>query len=473
MSLKKNFFYNSLNQILMILIPIVTVPYISRILGPENIGEYSYSYSIAYYFVMFIALGLSNYGNRIIASSKDNNSLLCKKFTSLYCMQITIGLVIVLAYVFYIVFFQKNNFIFYIQLIYVVSALFDVNWFLFGLEQFKLTSIRNILIKIISLFLILTIVKDSNDLYKYTIILSCETLISQLCVWPFIFRYIRFVKIKMNDVLQHIKPNLVLFIPVIAVSLYKIMDKVMLGYMSNMTEVGYFESAEKVIKIPLTLITSLGVVMLPRITNILAKTGNDNIIKKYMEKSIIFAMFLSTSMCFGIMSISKEFVPLFYGEDYFKCIPLFLILLPSCIFLAFSNVIRTQYLIPKKLDSVFIISVLCGAVVNLVSNTIMIPIFFSVGAAIGTLLAEMAVCIVQIYLVKGRLNIIRYIKISIPYCISGIIMFTVLWTLPILYDNLVLSLIIKIFIGILLYIVIVLSIIVIFRMIRKGKKDND
>lgn len=345
-SVKINLIYNTAYQLLAIAIPLITTPYLSRVLGAEKIGVYSYSYSIAYYFAMFILLGLNNYGNRSIAAIKDSKLELSKVFFSIYLMQLTSSVVVIIAYVLYAVSFS-NNAMTWILLIYVISAGFDINWFFFGLEEFRLTVIRNTVIKIATTAAIFICVKSPNDIELYGIIMVMGLLLSQLIMWPFVPKYTVFVKPSLNEVIKHIKPNLILFIPVIAVSLYKMMDKIMLGLMSDMKQVGFYENTEKIVQVPMVLVNSLGTVMLPKTANLLAR-NEETIARKYLKQSIIIAMILASSICFGIMAVAPLFVPWFYGTGYEQCIVLFQILMPSCIFLAFANVIRTQYLIPRK-----------------------------------------------------------------------------------------------------------------------------
>lgn len=460
-SIKKNFIYNSVYQILIIVIPLITTPYISRVLGPAGIGEYSYRYSITSYFMIFILLGLNNYGNRAIARVRDNKEMLRKTFWSIYGMQLFVGIIINLIYLIYCLVLSSNTGISIILWLYVLSSTIDVNWFFFGMEKFRMTVTRNCIIKILSTISIFILVKTSNDLKVYCLILSGSTLFSQSILWPYIIKNIKPPKLKIEDIIVHIKPNLFLFLTVIAVSLFKIMDKVMLGIMANTAEVGFYESSEKVIAVPTALITSLGTVMLPHMTNIVAKKSD--IGEKIIYYSIIFAMFISSSICFGIMGVAKEFVPFFYGPGYEKCVLLFWILLPSCLFLAFANVIRTQYLIPHQYDKEYVISAFLGAIVNIVINLILIPQYGAIGAAIGTLFAEGVVCLYQCAQVYKKLPINKYVFCSAPFVIAGTLMFILLNKIKIVQESILLILGIKIFLGIVIYLGVLLIEIVVFR----------
>ena len=445
-SVKINLIYNTAYQLLAIAIPLITTPYLSRVLGAEKIGVYSYSYSIAYYFAMFILLGLNNYGNRSIAAIKDSKLELSKVFFSIYLMQLTSSVVVIIAYVLYAVSFS-NNAMTWILLIYVISAGFDINWFFFGLEEFRLTVIRNTVIKIATTAAIFICVKSPNDIELYGIIMVMGLLLSQLIMWPFVPKYTVFVKPSLNEVIKHIKPNLILFIPVIAVSLYKMMDKIMLGLMSDMKQVGFYENTEKIVQVPMVLVNSLGTVMLPKTANLLAR-NEETIARKYLKQSIIIAMILASSICFGIMAVAPLFVPWFYGTGYEQCIVLFQILMPSCIFLAFANVIRTQYLIPRKKDTIYIKSVLLGAIVNFTINFILIRYLASSGAAVGTLFAEAAVCVYQAYSVRNEMPINSYIKMTTPFIFFGAIMYMIVLLVPSPFYHTIFNMIFKVLIGV-------------------------
>lgn len=474
-NVKKNLKYNFAYQILAILMPLITTPYISRVLGPTKTGEYSYAYAIAYYFVMVIMLGLNNYGNRSIAAVRDDKEMLSKEFCSIYCMQVITGICSLAAYILYGIFFSNTSMTWIVSL-YVLSAVFDVNWFFFGMEQFKLTVTRNTIIKILTTICIFVFVKSQADVYKYALIMVLGILASQLILWSFLRKYITFVKVSPKDVTRHIKPNLILFIPIIAISLYKVMDKIMLGAMTTKTEVGLYESSERIIQIPMALITAMGTVMLPKMTNLLAK-NDEKSSESYFSSSMMLVMFLSSSMCFGIMSVARYFVPLYYGPDYEKCIYLFQILLPSCVFLAFANVIRTQFLIPRKRDGIYISSVIIGAVLNLIVNTLLIPQYGSVGAAIGTLAAEIVVCLYQAFMVRKEIPIFKYAGNTMIFVIPAIIMYLILLNIKIGTSNLF-NLIICVLIGAVIYIVSMLigmvitkQTYIIKRIIKRDKKS--
>ena len=175
---KKNFIYNIIYQLLIMIIPLITAPYLSRTVGVDGVGTYSYTYSIAYYFMLFTLLGVNNYGNRTIAKVREDKVKLSKTFWEIYSLQVSLGIIMLVCYCIYILLFcNEYRNIAVIQTLFIVSAMLDINWFFFGIEEFKKTITRNTLIKVGNIILILLAVKSKNDLWKYTLIMSGMTCI--------------------------------------------------------------------------------------------------------------------------------------------------------------------------------------------------------------------------------------------------------------------------------------------------------
>lgn len=420
-SVKKNFAYQVIYEILVIILPFVTSPYISRVLGAEKLGEYSYSYSVAYYFVLFSMLGLKNYGNREIARVRDDKNKLDKTFSNIFFVHVFFSVICCVSYVGYIFAISDGRLYAFIQLAYVISAIFDISWFYFGIEKFKLTVTRNTIIKIVNVICIFVFVRSFGDLWKYCVIMSAGSLVSQLCLWIPLRHYVKIQRPAFSEMKRHIGPLFVLFIPALAVSLYKYMDKIMIGSLSNKVQLGYYENAEKATNIPLTIISAFGTVMMPKMSN-LAAAGNKSESKRYMNVSMEFVMCLAFALAFGIGGVADVFAPVFWGEDFAACGWLITGLSVTIPFIAFANVIRTQYLIPEKKDKEYLTSVIIGAIANLTLNSVLIPVYGAQGAVIGTIAAEVSVCMVQVFVVRNELPVLNYFAKSLPFLGFGVIM---------------------------------------------------
>ena len=329
----------------------------------------------------------------------------------------------VVSYILYIILFNKEyKLIASIQILYVLSSVFDINWFFFGIEKFKLTITRNTLIKVLSLILIFLFVKQREDVWIYTLILAGSTLFSNIVLFSFLKKYVKFVGIKKEDVVKHIKPCFTLFLPVIAVSIYNVISKIILGSLSEISEVGYYENAVKIIQVPLSIVTALGTVMLPRTSNLISK-NKDVLVKNTLSKSMTFVMFLVMPMVFGLLAIGKDFSIIFFGSEFLKTGYILKILVIDIIFISWGNVIRTQYLIPKEKDKEYTISAILGAIVNVITNLILVPKFASIGATIGNVFAEFSVVLFQSWAVRKELNLKRYFKDSVNFIIKAFIMY--------------------------------------------------
>ena len=379
--------YSMAYQVLIMVLPLITAPYLSRVVGAEGTGIYSYTYSIAQYFVYFAMLGISNYGNRSIAKVRENIGQRNYTFSSIYQLQILTSLVAIVIYLLYcFVFVHENRNISLLQGFFVLSAIFDISWLFWGMENFKVTVTRQMLVKICSAICIFLFVKSPLDLWKYTTILSFGVLISQIYLFANVKSYVSFSIVSIKDSLSHFKAVLILFIPIIATSVYRVMDKVMIGALSNMTEVGYYENADKLITTCLGVVGSLGAVMLPKMSNLVAN-GEIRKQKEYLLKSIEVTMFIAFAISFGIYSIADVFIPFFYGDAFLPSVTITKLLAVSVPFISWANVVRMQYLIPNEKDKIYVSSIVIGAVSNVIINYLLIPRYRANGAAIGTLCA--------------------------------------------------------------------------------------
>lgn len=450
-SIAKNYIYNLTYQILIVILPLITTPYISRVLGAENIGIYSYTVSITTYFILLGSLGIAMYGQREIAYLQEKPEQYTKTFWEIVIVRfITMSISML---VFYFTFVQGNQYQIYyaILLLELLADCIDISWFFQGLEEFKKTVIRNILVKIISIVCIFIFVKSPDDLAKYIWIYALSILIGNASLWAYLPKFLKKIKIKELNVIKHIKPTIGLFIPQIATKIYTVLDKVMIGtIITNKAEVGYYEQSQNIVKMLLTIVTSLGTVMVSRMANTFIN-GEKEKLKDYMKRSFNFVYLIAFPIMFGVMAVSKFFVPIFFGDGYEKVSLLLNIISPILLAIGLSNVIGTQYLLQTKRQKEFTVSVVVGAIVNFTINMLLIRRYASIGAAIGTVIAESCVTIIQFIYIKKEFKIGDILKLSIKYLISSLIMFVVCILIGMAVNKGMITIILQIAIGGLLY----------------------
>ena len=422
-SIAKNFLYNLVYQVLILILPLITTPYLSRVLGAEGIGIYSYTYSIVTYFILFGSLGVALYGQREIAYAQENVEQRKKVFIEIIIFRFLTIFLASIVYYFFFIKGEKYQLYYKILFLELIAAAFDISWFFQGMEEFKRTVTRNVLVRISSVTIVFIMVKNPQDLAKFTLIYSIADLVGNLSLWLYLPKYLKGIKVKNINILKHIPQVVLLFVPQIANQIYKILDTTMIGNLvENKSEVGFYEQGQKVIRLLLTIVTSLGVVMIPRMASTFA-SGDKNKINEYMKNSFNFVFFLAFPIMFGIISIANDFVPIFFGTGYDKVVILIRIISPIIILMGVANVIGTQYLLPTKRQKEYTTSVTVGVIVNFILNYILISLYESIGASIATVLSQLIVDIIQIRYIKNEINFKELIKLSYKYIISSLIMF--------------------------------------------------
>lgn len=450
--IKTNIMYNLLYQILILFVHFVTTPYLSRILGAEGIGVFSYVSSIAYYFFLFITLGLNNYGSRCIAKCEKNKKNLGKTFFSIYTMQLIIGIFVTTIYCLYFLYVADIEYkLFYIlYLPYILSAIIDINWFYYGLTEFKFTTIRSAVIRSFSLVLIFTFVKTKENLGEYFCIMALTCFLSNLLLWTRLRKYISFYKPSFHEIFENLKPNLLLFVPILAMSIYRVMDKIMIKELSTVVENGYYENADKIITMVLTSFSAVATVMMPSISGLLAN-GNDAKMKQMLRDFMQASMALGIGMMFGLLAVGSEFAPLFFGEEYYESGIIIQFLAVTVVLAGWKTVLKSQYLIPYEKDSVYVVSLVAGAIINVICNLYFIPKYAARGAAVGTVIAELVGFFIQTIFVSKAIEVHTLIKDTLVFLPAGLVMFALSFSI-VRFISGVEGLILAITVGIISYI---------------------
>ncbi len=440
-------------QILLLLAPLVTVPYVSRVLGAGGVGINDYTNATVTFFLLFGQIGVLTYGNREIAYHRDNKFERSKIFWEIIIMQIiTVSMSYAVFLGFVWKFSQSYQWFFLVQSLLIVAGAFDISWYFMGMEDFQKTVTRNMLVKLISIGLIFAFVKTRDDVWKYILILSSSQLIGNITLWPYLKNSVKFVPLKILRPFSHFNPALLLFIPTITTQVYLVVNKIMLRFMdpTHTVAVGLFSQSDKIIKLVLAIVTATGTVMLPHIAHKFA-AGDVKGIRQSLYNSFDFVSALSIPMMFGIAAIAQRFAPWFLGAEFYDSGKIMMIEAPVIVLIAWSNVTGTQYLMPVNRVKEYTISVTIGAVVNIILNLFFIEVFSAKGAALATTLSEFAVTAFQVYCIKTTIRRRQLFKSTWKYMISGLVMFIVVYRLNQIMHMNIINLLIQCFIGFLIY----------------------
>ncbi len=456
-SIKKNLIINTLYQILSVLTPFITAPYAARVLGADALGAYSYTNSYQMYFSLFAALGIASYGNREIARKRDDCVERSKAFWEIQIIKFCASLISLLGWGLFILLNNSYKNIYIVLTMSIVATMFDITWFYTGLEQFKYTVIRNTVVRLLEVVLLFVLVKTKDDLIIYIALMSSATLLGAISMWFSLPKFLVKVSVKDFTYRHHLKETIIYFIPTIATSLYTVLDKTLIGVIThNESQNGYYEEANKVLGIVKALVyTSLNSVLGSRISY-LFEEGKIEEIKQRIEISMNFIFFMGLGCCFGIIAVAKLFVPLFFGPGFDSVIFLLQLLSPVVLIIGISNCLGSQYYTPAGYRGKSSIYIIIGSVVNIVCNLLLIPKLESIGAVIGTLIAESVITILYIFNCNRYFTISQFIKCSWKKMIAAIFMIFVINLISHIDVNAFLLLAVEIIAGIIVYCVILL-----------------
>lgn len=423
----KNYIFNMIYQIFILITPLVTTPYISRTLGAEKIGIYSYTLSVATYFMIVGSLGFPLYGQREIAIVAENNEKRSSLFCQIISAQLCLIFITLIVYLFFVIVFLKDNrYMYILQMIGIFGHAFTTNWFYMGIEKFEISVGRNIFVKLFSIVTIFLFVKKPEDVFKYAFIMGLSNVIGNLIALVGIKKYVSFSlnKVSLKKILRHVKPAFILGIPYYITTVYAVIDKTMIGILgSGYQEVGYYEQSQKVIGITLAIVTTISGVLLPRISNEIGKKNKEKI-EELLALGINITMMLSMPIMLGLIIIGNMIVPWFFGNGYEKVGLLIQIFSPLSVCIGITNLLVNQYLIALKKEKVLIYIISFCIIINCIGNALLIPYFDSIGVAYATVFSEFIKLIIIILYLTNSISIKNLFKETFKYILSAIIMFT-------------------------------------------------
>lgn len=457
-SLKKNYIYRLLYELLVLMIPFITTPYISRVLGADGIGIYSYTRSIMTFFTLFAALGTASYGAREIAQHRDDRQEASKLFWEIELMTVVTSAACLLGWS-VLVIFSKEYRSYYISLAPLLLAVMaDISWFFSGYEQVKYIVIRNMICKFLGIFLLFTLVKQKNDLIIYILINSVAQLAGNLSMWTYLPRMLVKVDFKALTIKKHFHETVVYFIPSVATSIYTVLDKTLIGVITeNAYQNGYYEQASKVINIINTIVFfSVNSVMTPRIAYLFAEQKLDEIHRR-IEKSMNYIFFMGFGCVYGLVGVADRFVPLFFGEGYEAVVKLLYLLAPLVLVIGVSNCLGSHYYTPSGRRKESARYVIAGSVVNLCLNLILISLFGAGGAAVASIAAELTITVLYVRSCNGYITLRFLWDIAWKKCIAGIFMLVILLVMGHVLDSSPIAVIVgQIAVGICAYSIVLL-----------------
>lgn len=407
-SIAKNFGLNIILNVSRAIFPLITAPYVSRILGPDGIGLYGFSNTYVNYFILFALLGIPMYGIREIAKCKGEQTAISDVFSQLWTISLLCTIIISLLFIisiFIIPQIYENYPIFFVAGLALFFAPFQIDWYFQGLERFDFITSRTLIIRFISVACIFIFIKEKDDLILYVGITALSIVISN--IWNFFALRKYGTKLKFsfsNEWKKHLKPLLYLFSSSIAVSVYVILDTLMLGFISDYSQVGYYTNAMSISRILLFIVTSLSAVAIPRLAS-LYKDGRIMEVNSLIQKSFSIISLLAVPMTIGLACIAPTFIILFFGPEYKGAVIPMAILGGLIIAIGFNNICGVQILTGLGFDKLFLRSVVIGAILNCVLNALLIPFWGAIGASISSLTAESVILGITYYYVRNKTEV--------------------------------------------------------------------
>ncbi|CAD0134587.1 flippase [Streptococcus thermophilus] len=454
MKVLKNYAYNLSYQLLVIVLPIITTPYVTRIFSSKDLGTYGYFNSIVTYFILLATLGVANYGTKEISGHRKD---IRKNFWGIYTLQLIATILSLVLYTSLCLFFPgMQNMVAYILELSLISKGMDISWLFQGLEDFRRITARNTTVKVLGVISIFLFVKTPGDLYLYVFLLTFFELLGQLSMWLPARPYIGEPQFYLSYAKKHLKPVILLFLPQVATSLYVTLDRTMLGALSSTNDVGIYDQALKIINILLTLVTSLGSVMLPRVSGLLSN-GDHKAVNKMHELSFLIYNLVIFPIIAGLLIVNKDFVSFFLGKDFQEAYLAIAIMVFRMFFIGWTNIMGIQILIPHNKHREFMLSTTIPAVVSVGLNLLLIPPFGFVGASIVSVLTEALVWFIQLYFSLPYLKEVPILEsLAKIVCASTMMYGLLLSAKPFLHFSPTLNVLVYAVLGSLIYLLAIL-----------------
>ncbi|MGN1295440.1 MAG: oligosaccharide flippase family protein [Bacilli bacterium] len=457
-SVNKNFIFNLIHEVIVVLVPLIIVPYVSRVIGVELIGVRSYTYAILTYFELFANLGISIYGQREIAKVGEDKDARSRVFFSLQTVKLISFSIVFLVYC--ITFFgigilSEYKIIFAIWIIHLFESFFNIIWYFQGIEKFQFVSIRGIIIRIIQVFVTIIFINSQSDFYLYLITFALFPLLQGISLWPYLVVNVNWKQIKNIEIKPHLKQIFIFFIPTIATTIYSNIDKVMLGsLLENTVQAGYYESAQHITLLCTTIFTSLYAVMRSRISA--EKDGDINKLNESINYFIKICMFIVLPITLGVLAVSEKFVIIFFGNEYEALGNMLKIFTLVILFMGISGFISAVFIVPFDKQKYLTIFYIIATVLNIAINFLLIPSMESFGAIVGSIVAEGVVLVGCFVLSRKNIPFSMMLKKGWKYIVSSLIMFIIIFFFDIILSTGLWQLIVEILLGVFIYFIMLI-----------------
>ena len=457
-SFKVNIIFNAIYQILALLTPLITTPFISRIFDSALIGRYSFLYSIVSYFTLFAAFGFNDFGTKYISENRNDFNERSKIFSNIYFSKLIFSFIALFLYSFLFLFYLDDPLSIYLlitMLLYILSIAIDPIFYFQGTEEFINICVRNIIVRVLTLVLIFIFVRSSDDLIVYSLILSVGNFASLLIMLFSLRKKIKFIKPEFKEMATIIKKSSPYFVPLLTNTLSLYGYQTLLGFFGNDSYSGLYAQATKFTSLLIGLISSISVIVLSRMSYLNKSKQEDEYEKKLQQISRLFWL-ISLPCCIGLVFINNDIVPIFFGDGYLDVIPLIYIMAACVIFSSFNTLIGNLYYRPRDKIKTHTIIVLVSTIIGIIAAIILIYCFNAIGCAIATVFTDLLRSILFIIYSKKEFKWETFFKeIKIPI-LSTLVMIIFIATFKILNFyifslDLVYDLIITIGIGVVFY----------------------
>ena len=462
-SLKSNIIFNFVSQIITYLAPFIVAPYLSRVLTPVGVGEYSFGYSIVYYFSIIVIFGFTSYGTRQISAFRNNKTEYSKVFWNTFWTRLIFFIFCSVGYVVCVI---NNVFspsvddsIYFALILCLLGDVLDITFLYQGLDEFKLISYINILINFIYIVSVFLCVKNRNDLFIYTILKSSIKVGVSICLWLFSVGKINKPTISIKSSLNIFKGSFVFFLPSLVMHISPSIDQTMLGYLSNNIEVSYYQQNHKIIVLVASLIYSIGPIMLSKMSYLHQQKDSNEIMNK-MEQLIHIACLFMFPATAGLYSIAAYFVPAYFGSEYAPSVIVMYCFLPSIIFSSLSSLIINGYYYPSNKAMRCTIFMAISVFINIIANLFVVECFGAAGVALTSSISSFIALVLLIIFSKKDIAYIRILKKIWKSILCSVIMTIVimlinfLWAIFGLNSNILITLFDTI-LGVAIYVIFI------------------